>query len=159
MITGIYKITNISNSKCYIGSSVDITKRQYQHMSDFKLNKHHNKHLQNAWNKYGKENFVFEIIEECSRDFLLEKEQFYITKFNPEYNKCLIVLGSPLGVKRTEETKQRMSIARMGREVSSETRQKISKANFGKHRTEETRKKLSELRKVKKRGPYKKRKS
>ena len=62
-ICGIYKITNLKNHKIYIGSSNNIMRRWYEHLRDLKNQKHCNSHLQNAWNKYGENNFLFEIIE------------------------------------------------------------------------------------------------
>ena len=58
---GIYKITNLINNKFYIGSSSDLKKRLYEHRRELNLGVHANKHLQSAWNKYGEENFKFEI--------------------------------------------------------------------------------------------------
>lgn len=52
-ISGIYKILNIKNGKFYIGSSNNIKVRWSQHKTLLKNNKHENKYLQNAWNKYG----------------------------------------------------------------------------------------------------------
>lgn len=66
---GIYKITCISNSKIYIGSSIDIKRRIQNHKAALRNNRHDNIHLQRAWNKYGENNFTFEIIEEYSGDY------------------------------------------------------------------------------------------
>lgn len=79
--SGIYQITNKINGKKYIGSSKDIYKRWYQHKYELNKNKHGNKHLQNAWNKYGQDSFEFEIIEECEPEKRLYLEQFYIDKY------------------------------------------------------------------------------
>lgn len=66
-ISGIYKITNKVNGKFYIGSSIDIEDRcenhYYSHRKMLNRGEHYNNHLQNAWNKYGEENFIFEVIE------------------------------------------------------------------------------------------------
>lgn len=85
MKTGIYKIKNIINNDCYIGSAKDINRRWQRHKSALKHNHHENIHLQRAWNKYGEENFIFEIIEECDINDLLIIEQKYLD-LNPEYN-------------------------------------------------------------------------
>lgn len=75
---GIYKIQNIINNKVYIGQSVDIELRWKEHLYALSKNIHENKHLQNAWNKYGESNFTFTIVEECEEENLTEKEQYYI---------------------------------------------------------------------------------
>lgn len=77
-VSGIYSITNIQNGKLYVGSSNNIERRWKEHKSMLNCNKHHSTHLQNAWNKYGETNFLFEIIEECNTNILLEREQYYI---------------------------------------------------------------------------------
>lgn len=84
-ICGIYKIQNKINNKVYIGQSVDIEKRWTVHKRLLNQNKHHNNHLQNAWNKYTEKNFIFTIIEECSIDLLNNKEQYWI-EVNDSYN-------------------------------------------------------------------------
>lgn len=78
MTCGIYRITNTINGKVYIGSSVDVRGRFNSHKSDLKLNKHGNSRLQRAWNKYGEQAFVFEIIEECAPDTVRSIEQRYL---------------------------------------------------------------------------------
>lgn len=79
---GIYKIENTLNGKLYIGSSSNIKERLINHKSMLRCNKHHSIYLQNAYNKYGVSNFVFEVIEECKLEDLIIKEQNYINKYN-----------------------------------------------------------------------------
>ena len=78
IISGIYKITCTNNSKIYIGSSNDISRRWMEHKSNLKHNRHCNPHLQNCWNKYGKASFQFDIIEEVDIDTLIVKEQYWL---------------------------------------------------------------------------------
>lgn len=79
---GIYSITQISTGKRYIGSSVNIKRRWYSHKSALRRNIADNIHLQNAWNKYGSEDFIFEIIEEnLYIEILEDRENYYIEKF------------------------------------------------------------------------------
>lgn len=82
IISGIYKITNIINGKVYIGSSNNIYRRWNEHKNLLNKNEHHSTHFQNAWNKYGKENFIFEIIEECEENILLKREQYYMDLYS-----------------------------------------------------------------------------
>jgi group I intron endonuclease len=83
MNTGIYKITNIKNGKIYIGSSSDMDRRKYEHFNDLANNIHVNKHLQNAYNLDGKDNFIFSIIELCNKNDLLIREQSYLDTLTP----------------------------------------------------------------------------
>ena len=46
--------------------------------------------MQNAWNKYGENAFIFEVIEECKIEDLINREQFFIDNLNPEYNQTAI---------------------------------------------------------------------
>lgn len=84
-MTGIYRIKNLINGKCYYGSSKNIENRWRRHKRELVSQKHINEILQRAWNKYGKENFVFELVEECSENELFDVEQKYLNT-NPEYN-------------------------------------------------------------------------
>lgn len=84
-MTGIYRIRNIINNKCYYGSAKNIKKRWKRHINDLNNNKHHSIILQRSWNKYGIDNFIFEIVEICDVNLLLETEQKYLD-LNPEYN-------------------------------------------------------------------------
>jgi len=56
----VYKITNKINNKFYIGRTKNFKERKRNHIRLLTNNKHHCIHLQNAWNKYGEENFLFE---------------------------------------------------------------------------------------------------
>jgi group I intron endonuclease len=78
---GIYSILNLINGKQYIGQTTDLKKRENDHFRHLRYNKHHNYHLQNAFNEYGEENFDFIIITYCSEEELNDLEQYYIAKF------------------------------------------------------------------------------
>lgn len=96
MSIGIYKILNIINNKVYIGSSINIERRFYEHLRHLKENYHINKHLQNAYNKYGENSFKFSIIVNTKESILRRAEQLYINKFqadNPKYgyNKAVVI--------------------------------------------------------------------
>lgn len=125
MIIGIYRIFNILTGDFYIGSSVNIIKRFSIHKSALFKGLHHNKHLQSAWNKYGDENFKFEVIENCLTKKLLKREQFYIDKWLPVYNKRLIA-ESNFGMKFSEDTKKTMSRIHSERQKDKIFRQQMS---------------------------------
>jgi len=82
MTCGIYKIENMVNKKCYIGQSINIEKRWKQHIRMLNNHSHHSQKLQNSWAKYGGKYFNFSIIEICEKEYLNEKEQYYIKKYN-----------------------------------------------------------------------------
>lgn len=82
-ICGVYKIVNNTNGKLYVGSSNNIRNRWNQHRRDLNDSVHGNPYLQSAWNKYGANNFSFEIIEECAPEVQFEREQFYLNLLNP----------------------------------------------------------------------------
>lgn len=104
---GIYQIVNKVNQKRYIGSSIRLNGRKKRHFSELNCNVHHSQALQRAYNKYGKENFHFFILEYCEADKLLEREQYYLDTLKPEYNICKTA-GNCLGKITTNETKQKM---------------------------------------------------
>ena len=70
----------LSNGKFYIGASIDVERRWKEHKSTLRRNAHHSKRMQNAWNKYGEQNFSWEILEECDVDSLSSVEQSWIDK-------------------------------------------------------------------------------
>lgn len=127
---GIYKIVNVNNQKIYVGSSINIEKRKCDHFINLKNNKHPNIHLQRSYNKCGENNLKFEIIEKCSIDNIIEKEQYYIDILNPEYNICKKAY-SKLGVTTSNETRIKMSNSQKGRKHKEESKIKIGLAHKG----------------------------
>ncbi len=133
MICGIYAILNIINGKYYIGSALDFTDRWRLHKLDLNRNKHHNRHLQKAWLKYGAHNFIFSVIEYT--DLLDEREQYWIkaldaTNIEKGYNICLF-LRNRTGVKASQETRKKLSESHKGWKHSTETLAKMSIAHKG----------------------------
>jgi group I intron endonuclease len=81
LTTGIYAIINKDSLKVYIGSSVEIEKRIQKHF--WKLNKgiHHSSHLQRSYSKYGRQRFEVMILEETSKDLLVQRDQYWLEKY------------------------------------------------------------------------------
>ena len=134
-LCGIYKITNLESGKVYVGSSLDIYTRFTKHKSDLIRNKHKNIYLQNAWNKYGSQNFIFEIIELVSPvDQLLIRESYWI-----KHIKCLNrIFGYNLSdiestgiIKLSKETRQKMSKSKTGKIHTKESKKKMRLAKLG----------------------------
>lgn len=134
--SGIYIITCVANRKVYVGSSVNINSRFSRHRADLKHGVHQNKHMQNAYNKYGVNFFVYKLIEECLPAQLQEREQFYINKYRSweksnGFNKFPNAY-TPRGYKLSKITKQKISKAMKGHSCSEETRKKIGIKHKGK---------------------------
>lgn len=79
----VYRIVCLITKKCYVGQTNDLKLRKRMHFSALTRNKHENRHLQFAWNKYGRRAFLFEILE---RDIPTEqidgREQYWIAHFD-----------------------------------------------------------------------------
>lgn len=100
MKSGVYRIINLMNNKCYIGSGVNLKRRKHEHFYHLKHNKHCNNILQNSVNKYGLNNFKFEVLVTCPKEYLLKMEQWFIDNLKPEFNIRKNAENN-LGVKRT----------------------------------------------------------
>ncbi len=86
IVCGIYLITNLTNNKKYVGQSVNCYNRFKQHCVDGKNRSKNENGIDFAINAEGKENFSFEIIEECSKDMLDERERYWIAELNTHVN-------------------------------------------------------------------------
>lgn len=143
---GIYKYTSPSN-RVYIGKSKNIY--YYRSYKYKKLNCKSQPKLYRSLKKYGYETHQFEILEECTKELLNEREIFYkkqeLDKVNWDWKKVLFCdLADVGGGPRSEETKRKISKANKGRKRSKETRLKMSKSFKGKRKSEETKKRMSE---------------
>lgn len=173
--TGVYMIVHRDSGRLYIGSTAGSFKQRWRiHKSYLRKGKHHSLPLQNAWNKYSEFAFDFIILEVVPKEewlddqYLTDIEQMWLDAYQSYsrangYNIC-ITAGSQLGLKRSEEAKQKMSEAKKGEKnyfwgktLSEEHCRKMSEAQkgekshmWGKSPSEETRKKMSEAKKGKK---------
>ena len=169
---GIYKITNLINLKVYIGQSDRLNDRKREHFYRLKRNEHNNEHLQKSYDKYGEENFIFEIIEET--DDLDNREIYWINEYggiNSELNynlkdpltkkwcdyirlkQCKIMAGENnpnFGNKWSKEQKEKLSKMKkgvtleksIGKEKADLTKLKMSKSQKGRKHPEEVKEKI-----------------
>ena len=143
---GIYAIRNTINGKMYVGKSTNVPNRFIRHKTLLKNSKHFNRHLQRSYQKYGKIQFEYVLLEECEKNNLSSKEQEWIDKIgiNGLYNHQLEVKDlhhdrNPFyGKTHTEKTKSAMSAAKKKLYIGS------GNPNYGKKHSQETRTKMSE---------------
>lgn len=132
---GIYRIRNKINGKYYVGSSVDIRSRWQAHRRELDRGDHHDTYLQRAWDKYGGNNFEFELAKEIVKvDDLRPIEQEYLDEGFEKgvlYNVALDATAPMAGKHFTEEHCAKLSKANSN--PSEEIRAKISRANSGKN--------------------------
>jgi group I intron endonuclease len=145
--SSIYKIRHIQSGKVYIGSAVNTYNRWMVHLNHLRKNKHHSIHLQRAWNRYGEQNFKFEIIEKVKdKNNLIKREQYWMDHFdsyNPKYGYNISpTAGSQLGFHHSAETIMNHVLRHTGFHHTKEARKKISEAGHRPCKLE-TRKKIS----------------
>lgn len=135
---GIYVITSESG-KFYVGQSVDLKKREYEHFRTLRNNTHRNKHLQNSFNKYGYLDFY--VIEYHYDPWqLTTREEYWMNFLDSYYNGMNLTpsAATSLGCVRTEE--QRRVISEITKEFwSKEENRKAQserKKNFYKNNPE-----------------------
>ena len=144
MIGGIYKIQNVVNGKCYIGSAKSFKTRFRKHKNVLVKNAHHSIKLQRSWNKHGEDAFIFQPIIICKPKDLLFYEQQAIDAYNSYYKgyNATIRASSAIGVKRSDETKNKISVSRKGIKLSDEHKKAISDGGKGKILSNETKLKM-----------------
>ena len=146
MKSGIYKITNLVDNKIYIGSTIHFNNRMSAHFSYLRKNEHHSSYLQRAYNKYGKNNFQFEVLLKCPKEDLLAIEQYLIDYYKPAYNMCKIA-GRITGLKRSPESIAKSAAGIRGRKLSEEHKLKLHLAHKGKkHSAQAIEKRASKMR-------------
>ena len=126
MQTGIYQIRNLANNKYYIGSSVDMSGRRRSHWCHLRANKHHGRHLQRAWNKYGEDAFEFVPLIILPIEDLETVEQEMLDRLNPPYNDTKYVGAPHRGREFSREHRHNLSVAHTGTKLPDEVKKKIS---------------------------------
>lgn len=113
-VAGTYIIYHNDSKKVYVGSATDLRRRRSEHYRELQRNDHDNKHLQRAWNKYGRGAFTFSVVETCEACDAVAKEQALLDAeikrvgWRKLYNQSRVA-GSRLGVRHTAATKEKMS--------------------------------------------------
>lgn len=160
MNSGIYKIVNTVNGKCYVGSAKDFDKRWNRHISDLKKNKHSSIKLQRSFNKHGIDNFKFEVIEyvEYDKNIIVSREDYWISKLNSKHNGYNIADASFGDVLTTHPDRDniinriRGSLNKnMSNMTPEERKDKWGRSGcdngmFGKNHTNDAKKKMSDYR-------------
>lgn len=113
-VSGVYKITNKINGKCYIGKSIDIKARFSDHKKPNNLKSHYK--IYKAFAKYGIENFSFEILSKCPKEYLGKLEMFFIKHFDSVNNGYNITQGGKggFGPKHSDGQKEKWRQSRKG---------------------------------------------
>lgn len=142
-MTGIYKITNTINNHAYIGLAVNITDRWAQHRNPYNHDREDTKVLYKAFEKYGIENFNFEVLEECSPEMLGAREKYWIAYYDTFYNGYNMTAGGETHIgdshprhKLTEKDviaiRTRYNNKERKKEVFEDYRDRIGESGFAK---------------------------
>ena len=117
----------------YIGSTADFSERWTKHKWLLKKGLHSNIHLQRAWNKDGERMFEFSVVEyvDESPEAWMAREQYYTDLWKPEYAIRKECVASSLGCKHSDNSKQKIRLALIGKSLSDETKAKMSIARLG----------------------------
>lgn len=153
----VYKIINLTNAKFYVGSTVKVKERFRAHRRHLRAGKHHCPHLQQAWNRYGEEAFVFKVIATVADPSELHAiEQVFLDEHHGSaecYNYARYTDNSNRGVVRSPEHRAAISEAlkahyaenthpATGRAHSEEAKALMSANRAGKAVTAATKEKL-----------------
>jgi group I intron endonuclease len=119
----IYKIINTVNGKFYVGSTTNHYERFRIHRQKLRSSKHHCKHLQASWNKYGENSFVFAVIENLGEDcdLMAAEERWLREHVGKEYcyNSGLSANAPMRGIQKEKHPN-------FGKPISDEQREAIS---------------------------------
>lgn len=142
---GIYGLVNLISDKWYIGQSVDIRKRRYEHFYKLRHGLHGNQHLQFAFLRDGETAFEFRILELLDECLLDARESAWIARYRSNERATGYNLDGGGNPRKhlTDETKRKISVAKKGLRLSAETRRKMSQSRMGHPCSDETRAKIS----------------
>jgi len=127
-ICGIYKITNTTNDKCYIGQSVNILKRYKQHFRNARAGSKKCAKFYDSLRKYGEANFEVDILCVCRREDLDTHERMAIKAYNSIASGYNLTDGGNKDTTVSVETRIKIGNASRGRVHSEDSRNKIKEA-------------------------------
>ena len=145
IMVGIYTIRNRVNNKRYVGQSIHIDTRFKEHIKALKDNQHYNVHLQASWNQYGEENFSFEVLEECSREQLNDRETYWKKYYDPQtYNLGHTGNVHTMSLETREKMRKVMNELNSSLTPEERSRKYGHKKNAGRIWSEEYKKRISD---------------
>lgn len=109
---GVYGIFNTTTQKWYVGSSVDIDLRIWQHFNLLKKGKHYNYRIQQAFNEIGAKGFEVKILEECMEEERIELEKIWMDRLSSISNGYNIRIADSSTM--AEESKIKISASMLG---------------------------------------------
>lgn len=139
-VSGIYAFVHLGSGSLYIGQGFNCRRRFNEHLSRLRSKCHGNPHFQAAFNKYGEGQFVFVLMEKCPTTQLAEREQHWMDECRKRCEMYNVhpASKSPLGVKRSAETKAKIGAASkgrcLGRKHTPEELEKMSSSQKGRKR-------------------------
>ena len=145
----IYKITNLLNNKSYIGQTINVDKRKKSHfyLSSVDDDKKNISYIHRSIRKYGEENFIFDVIDECDSNMVDDLENYFILTLDTLAPHGYNLINSSKQYRIVSlETRRKLQLKNIGKKSSEETKRKISKAHLGKKISEKQKKHLSETR-------------
>lgn len=152
LLIGIYLITIMRSGKpraFYIGQSIDISEREKCHLRALRAGRHDNKYMQNLYNKHGEASVSFSIVCECADSELTDFEQAILDEYIVQYGSSRVVnvmrecVKSHAGVKRSAETRRKMSEAQKGRKKTPEQVAAMAARQLGFRHSTETKDRMS----------------
>lgn len=133
-VSGIYGIYCRANAKWYVGQAQNIRRRNLEELRELNAGRCHNRHLQNAWNKYGSSAFAWVVLMHCPVEELDDFEVIWIKRLNSYEQGFNMTIGGggARGYTHSAEWKARASernsngkSPRKGRPISAEAKARM----------------------------------
>jgi len=138
--SGVYCAIHRDSLACYIGSSVNLSRRRHNHLNEARKGRDVKFHK--ALAEFGAHSFNFEVIELCPREQLAEREDFWIKFYRSAHGNNFNTLKTaqwPVFEKPTDEIRQKLRKAALGRKFSDAHRKALSDSHTGIKHTAQSR--------------------